>query len=50
MSGFYTKERNENGQFEVTFYTDDYIKFKKVEKLCIELIGHSKDDFKGGTD
>ena len=43
-SGFNTKERNENGHFEVTFYTDDFVKFKKVEKLCIELIGHDKTD------
>ena len=46
MSGFNTKERNNNGEYEVVFYTEDYTEFKKVEKLCEELIGHSKTDTK----
>lgn len=42
MSGFNTKEKNNNGDYEVTFYTDNYEDFKKVEEMCISLIGHNK--------
>lgn len=42
MSGFNTKERNNNGEYEVTFYTDNYADFKTVENLCRKLIGHEK--------
>ena len=42
MAGFDTKERNNRGEYEITFYTEDYIQFKKVENLCRELIGHAK--------
>lgn len=45
-SGYNTKERNDNGYFEVQFYTMDHDKFKKVESLCQELIGHAKPDEK----
>ena len=42
MSGFNTKERNNNGEYEITFYTESRQDFEKVQDLCRELIGHSK--------
>ena len=42
MSGFYTKERNDNGEYEITFYTENRQDFEKVQDLCRELIGHGK--------
>lgn len=42
MSGFNTKERNNNGEYEITFYTDNHEDFKKVQDLCRNLIGHGK--------
>lgn len=42
MSGFTTKERNNNGEYEITFYTENRQDFEKVQDLCRELIGHGK--------
>lgn len=42
MSGFNTKNKNNNGEYEVTFYTDNYEDYKTVENLCRHLIGHDK--------
>ena len=42
MSGFNTKERNNNGEYEITFYTESRQDFEKVQDLCRELIGHNK--------
>lgn len=42
MSGFYTKERNDNGEYEITFYTENRQDFEKVQDLCRELIDHNK--------
>ncbi len=42
MNGFYTKEVNNNGDYEITFYTENREDFKKVQSLCRELIGHGK--------
>ncbi len=48
MSGFNTKERNNYGEYEITFYTDNHEDFKKVQDLCRNLIGHGKPDIKKG--
>ena len=42
MSGFNTKERNNNGEYEITFYTESRQDFEKVQDLCRELIDHNK--------
>lgn len=42
MSGFNTKECNNNGEYEITFYSDSREDFKIVENLCRSLIGHNK--------
>ena len=42
MSGFNTKDKNNNGEYEITFYTDNQEDFKEVEDLCRELLGHNK--------
>lgn len=46
MSGFNTKEKNNNGEYEITFYTDNHDEFERVENLCKEIIGHAKPDEK----
>lgn len=48
MSGFNTKERNNYGEYEITFYTERRQDFKKVQDLCRELIDHNKLDIKKG--
>lgn len=42
MSGFNTKEKNNYGEYEIAFYTDNHEDFKKVQDLCRELIDHDK--------
>lgn len=42
MSGFNTKERNNYGEYEITFYTENRQEFEKVQDLCRELIDHNK--------
>lgn len=42
MIGFNTKERNNYGEYEITFYTDNHEDFKRVQDLCRELIDHDK--------
>ena len=46
MSGFNTKERNNSGEYEITFYTENRQDFERVQDLCRELIGHNKIDTK----
>ena len=46
MSGFNTKEKNNYGEYEITFYTVNHEEFEKVQNLCRELIGHNKPDTK----
>lgn len=48
MSGFNTKERNNYGEYEITFYTENRQDFEKVQDLCRELIDHNKLDTKKG--
>lgn len=48
MSGFNTKERNNYGEYEITFYTKNRQDFEKVQDLCRELIDHNKLDIKKG--
>ena len=41
MAGFNTKNKNDHGEYEITFYTDDENEYKYIQQCCRNVIDHT---------
>ena len=41
MAGFNTKNKNNHGEYEITFYTDDENEYRYIQQCCRNVIDHA---------